>query len=199
MFDGKTFTWQDRIDSYNQHSSFPNSLFIAGDGRVVGTFILGQDYRNKMGYHGEYPPNYLRRVKALFPDKQTVLHLFSGKVDTETFPGDTVDLNPDLKPTYIANAQDLKNVPLFLYDLVLADPPYSGEDANHYGTPMINRNKVMDALKRLSPGAHVVWLDTMLPMWSKEYFSLEGCIGVVRSSNHRYRVISIFRRQNSAE
>ena len=193
----KIYTWQDRIDNYNQHSGFPSSLFIADDGRVVGTWILGQDFRNKMGYHGEYPPNYLRRIKTLFPDKPTVLHLFSGKVDVSAFPGDTVDLdakNLGLNPTYRVNAETCEGVPLFLYSLVVADPPYSNEDADRYGTPMINRNKVMEALKRLSPGAHVVWLDTMLPMWSKKYFNLEAAIGVLRSSNHRFRMISIFRR-----
>jgi hypothetical protein len=28
------------------------------------------------------PPGYLRHFRALFPDKQRVLHLFSGKVQT---------------------------------------------------------------------------------------------------------------------
>jgi hypothetical protein len=36
--------------------------------------------------------------------------------------------------------------PLRLYDLVLADPPYSTSDAERYGVPMVNRNKVMREL-----------------------------------------------------
>ena len=88
----------------------------------------------------------------------------------------------------------MTSVPLETYDLVLADPPYSSEDAEHYGSPMCNRNKVIQTLARLSPGAHVVWLDQVLPMWKKEVFALEAAIGLVRSTNHRFRMISIFRR-----
>jgi len=77
---------------------------------------------------------------------------------------------------------------------VLADPPYSVEDAEHYQTSMIKRNKVMRALQRLPSGAHVVWLDQVLPMYRKDQFVLEGVIGMVKSTNHRFRVITIFRK-----
>jgi hypothetical protein len=50
-------------------------------------------------------------------------------------PGDTVDINPDLSPTYVDDAQRLERVPLADYDLVLADPPYSVEDAERYQGP----------------------------------------------------------------
>jgi hypothetical protein len=73
------------------------------------------------------PAGYLRRLRALFPDKQRPLHLFSGKVDLVALPGDTVDINAELAPTaptYVDDAQRLEGVPLDQYDLVLADPPY---------------------------------------------------------------------------
>ena len=42
------------------------------------------------------------------------------------------------------------------YDPIVADPPYSPEDADHYGTPPVNRNKVVDVLShRMPPGAHL--------------------------------------------
>jgi hypothetical protein len=85
-------TWRDRIANYERVTGFPNALFIAGDGRVVGTLIMGNDYRVKSQYYGGYPATYLCRIKALFPDKKRVLHLFSGRVDLDTFPGDTVDI-----------------------------------------------------------------------------------------------------------
>jgi hypothetical protein len=74
-------SWAARIDSYVAATKFPRSLFQAEDGRVVGTWIMGNDYRVASTYYGGYPAGYLRRVKALFPDKRRVLHLFSGKVD----------------------------------------------------------------------------------------------------------------------
>ena len=187
-------SWQDRIDSYVARTGFPRSLFLSEDGRVVGTWIMGNDYRVRSTYYGGYPAGYLRRVRALFPDKTRVLHLFSGKVDLGAFPGDTVDLNPALNPTYVDDAQRLEQVPLDRYDLVLADPPYSVEDCEHYGTSMVKRNTVMRALAGLSPGAHIVWLDQVLPMYRKDTFALEATIGMVKSTNHRFRMVTIFRR-----
>ena len=186
--------WQDRIDSYVEKTGFPRSLFVAEDGRVVGTWIMGNDYRVKSTYYGGYPAGYLRRVKSLFPDKQRVLHLFSGKVDLATLPGDTVDINPELSPTYLDDAQKLLRVPLERYDLVLADPPYSIEDAQRYRTTVIKRNAVLKALVRLPAGAHVVWLDQVLPMYRKDQWAIDAVIGMVKSTNHRFRVATVFRR-----
>lgn len=189
--------WSDRIASYDKTTGFPRSLFAAADGRIVGTWIMGNDYRVKSSYYGGYPAGYLKRVKALFPDKKRVLHLFSGKVDLAVLPGDTVDINPALAPTWLDDAQTLTAVPLERYDLVLADPPYSVEDCDHYGTSMVRRNTVMRALARLPPGAHIVWLDQVLPMYRKDRFAMEAVIGMVKSTNHRFRVITIFRRREA--
>jgi hypothetical protein len=189
--------WKDRISNYARETGFPECLFIGPDGRVVGTWIMGNDYRVRSEYYGGYPAGYLRRIRALFPDKKCVLHLFSGRVDLTAFPGDTVDTNQDLRPTYVDDAQTLHRVPLENYDLVLADPPYSVEDANHYQTTMVKRNVVMRALQRLPQEAHVVWLDQVLPMYRKDAFEQEGVIGMVKSTNHRFRVITIFRRRDA--
>ena len=191
----KTSAWQARIASYDKATGFPHSLFVAGDGRVVGTWIMGNDYRVKSGYYGGYPAGYLRRIKALFPDKVRVLHLFSGKVDLAVMPGDTVDCNAEMAPTYVADAHDLTGVPLAGYDLILADPPYSVEDAERYQTTMVQRNVVMRSLAAgMAPGAHVVWLDQVLPMYRKDEWAVEAVIGMVKSTNHRFRVTTIFRR-----
>lgn len=188
-------TWEERIANYEKETGFPRSLFVAADGRVVGTWIMGNDYRVKSSYYGGYPAGYLRRVKALFPDKKAALHLFSGKVDIETWPGKLVDINPDLEPDFVSDAQDLREVPLTKFDIVLADPPYSVEDAERYQTTMIKRNKVMKALARVKRGTHVVWLDQVLPMYRKDEWLMEAVIGMVKSTNHRFRMITIFRRR----
>ena len=185
----------DRIANYADETGFPQGLSIGGDGRISGIWIMGNDYRVKSQFYGGYPAGYLRRVKALFHDKKNVLHLFAGRVDTEAFPGTTVDLNADLKPDILDDAHVLSHVPLKNYDLVLADPPYSIEDCDHYGTPMVNRNKVMATLgRRLSDGCHVAWLDQVLPMYRKDQFCVEGHIGLVKSTNHRFRVLTLFKR-----
>lgn len=195
MTDALEMTWQNRIDNYHKVTGFPESLFIAGDGRVVGIWIMGNDYRVKSEYYGGYPAGYLRRVKALFPDRECVLHLFSGKVDTLVMPGHTVDCNPNMTPDFLDDAQTLEKVPVENYNLVMADPPYSVEDCEHYGTTMVKRNKVMGALgERLTPGTFVVWLDQVLPMFRKDQFHEDAKIGMSKSTNHRFRVITIFRK-----
>lgn len=186
-------TWEERISNYERETGFPKSLFIAGDGRVVGVWIMGNDYRVRSGYYGGYPATYLRRVKALFPDKSRVLHLFSGKVDTATFQGKTVDLNAANCPDFVDDAQKLEAVPVEDFDLILSDPPYSVEDCEHYGCAMVKRNLVMQALgKRLRKGCHVAWLDQVLPMYRKDQFRTEAHIGIVKSTNHRYRKLTVF-------
>jgi len=155
---------------------------------------MGNNYKVASSYYGGYPAGYLRRVRALFRDKQRVLHLFSGKVDLTALPGDTVDINPALKPTYLDDAQTLSKVPLKTYDLILADPPYSVEDAERYQTTMIKRNAVMRALQGVAEGTHIVWLDQVLPMYRKDAFAIDAVIGMVKSTNHRFRVVTIFRR-----
>lgn len=188
-------TWRDRIANYEKATGFPKALFIAGDGRVVGTWIMGSDYRVHSGLYGGYPAGYLRRVAALFPDRQCVLHLFSGQVDLDALPGDTLDSDRKLRPTWVADAHDLSDVPLATYDLVLADPPYSVEDAERYQTTMVKRNVVMRSLAGgMRPGARVVWLDQVLPMYRKSEWVIEAVIGMVKSTNHRFRVVTIFRR-----
>lgn len=188
-------SWQARIDNYVQATGFPRSLFLAEDGRVVGTWIMGNSYHVASGLYGGYPAGYLRRIRALFPEKRRILHVFSGQVDLAAFPGDTVDSNAEFVPTFVDDAQTLERVPLEDYDLVLADPPYSVEDAERYQTTMVKRNRVLKALERLRPGAHVVWLDQVLPMYAKAAWDLEACIGMVKSTNHRFRVVTVFGRR----
>jgi len=184
---------QQRIDNYIMETKYPRSLFIGDDNRIYGTWIMGNNYKVKSGYYGGYPAGYLRRIKALFPDKKSILHLFSGKVDTDILNGKTVDINKENNADYVDDAQSLQNVPVEEFDLILADPPYSVEDCEHYKTSMIKRNKVMKALgKKAVKGTHVVWLDQVLPMYRKDEWSIVGVIGMVKSTNHRFRVVTIF-------
>ena len=60
---------------------------------------------------------------------------------------------------------------------------------------MVNRNKVIkECYKILRPGGFLIWLDQVLPMYRKDEFSIIGVIGMVKSTNHRFRVIVIFQK-----
>ena len=189
-------TLHERIDSYHARLPYPRSLFLGGDGRIVGTWIMGANYRTGSALYGAYPHGYLRRVRGLFPDKTSALHLFSGDVDLAAWPGDTLDVRGEVGATYVCDAQQsLRGVPLASYDIVLADPPYSVEDAERYRTTMVKRNQVLRRLAEgCRPGTHVVWLDQVLPVYRRSEWSVVGVIGMVRSTSHRFRMITIFER-----
>ena len=191
---GDTLSWPDRIENYRR--VIRRAAYVSyEDSWAHGMWFLGNSWAVKSGYYGGYPQGYLKRLRALFPDKSRVLHLFSGKVNTAEFPGDTCDVNPTLEPTFIADAHVLTGVPIEEYDLIVADPPYSAEDADRYGTPLVNRNKVVAALApRMQPGAHLAWLDQVQPVYRKDLLKPEAAIGVVRSTMHRYRCLLIWRR-----
>lgn len=150
---------------------------------------MGNNYRNKSRYYGAYPGSYLKRVNALFPEKKNVCHLFSGSIP----PGDYVriDINPDNKPDIVADAENLKMKSRF--DIIYADPAYSVEDSEHYGTVMVSRKKVFESCHpALEKKGHLVWLDQVFPMFSKRNWKLIGAIGIIVSTNHRVRFTFIF-------
>ena len=64
---------------------------------------------------------------------------------------------------------------------------------------MVKRNVVLRSLAAgLRPGARVVWLDQVLPMYRKDEWAVEAVIGMVKSTNHRFRVTTVFRRLDGA-
>jgi hypothetical protein len=111
------------------------------------------------------------------------------------------------------------------FSLVCADPPYSEPDADRYGTKMPDRRRALAALAFVTaPGGFLVWLDCVWPMHRKDEWltvgrvlldevdeapddvdepspedswAVAGRIGLVRSTNHRVRLISIFERVSS--
>jgi hypothetical protein len=194
--------FEKRIAAYQE--TFPKwpAPTIGSDGRLQGIWILGNDYRNRMNYYGTFPPNYLRRLGVLFPEIYTndCLHLFSGALRKEDV-GDASRL--DVSDEYLPDINcDIANLDTSLlgdrFEIISADPPYSGEDAEHYGVPLINRNQAMiKCHQMLKPGGLILWLDQVLPMYSKQYFKIVGIIGVVRSTNHRFRCIVMFQKQET--
>lgn len=187
-------------EHYNTNRGIFSPL-VEHNGIVCGFWMVGNDYRNKARYYGAYPPGYLKRMKLLFPqefEKGWTLHLFSGMVpcgEREL----TFDIKPELEPHYIGNAEEVDSYFLehghqvhLKFDLILADPPY-GENHLKYGTKPVNKKKVIKSCaKILHDGGHLVWLDTIMPIWAKaDGWKLKGTIGLLQSTNHQVRVITI--------
>lgn len=203
-------TLQQRIDAYA--AAFPSrpplQLVTEGAGKgqhevIYGRWMIGQDYRNKTRYYGAYPSGYLDRVMALFPDCghewNKPLHVFSGSLPKSDAYA-TYDVNPALKSDFCGSVYEIAHWmtlgPLKLeWSLILADPPYSKDDAKKYGTPMVNRGRALHALAQVTRvGGHLVWLDTVWPMHRKAEWRTVGRIALTRSTNHRLRDVTIFER-----
>ena len=82
------------------------------------------------------------------------------------------------------------------YERIYSDPPYSIEDCDHYGCCMVKRNVVFkECHKIMKKGGILIWLDQVLPNYRKIEFDIIGRIGMVKSTNHRFRVITIFKKK----
>ena len=194
---------EDRANLYN--ARFPKRPPLQGVGMLTGTWMIGACYRNPNKLYGAYPHGYLERVYSMFPDARSALHVFSGGMTEaaarEHLPPACRDLElVDIKgpedgrhPTWQGDIAEMPASWRSRFDLILADPPYSHTDAEVYGTPMVNRGAVIRALRRVAkPGANLVWLDQVWPMHRKSDWKVWGTVGLLRSTNHRVRMISFF-------
>jgi hypothetical protein len=192
-------TIQERAELYAKaFPEFPDSHFRISKRWISATWITGNNYRNPSSYYGSYPPAYLKRLYALYPDPNSILHLFSGsltKHDT-AHPRASVsrlDIDPKCKPDIKCNAEDLSAWIDRSYGLIIADPPYSIQDAKNYGVCLVNKRKVLEQCHCvLNEGGHLVWMDQSIPMYSKKFWNWIGVISIYRSTNHRVRGVFIF-------
>lgn len=186
------YSLDERVKLYNgAFVHYPGMFYDKG--WILGVWNIGNNYKGS-GYHGSYPPSYLRRITSLFPDCKKVLHLFSGSL----VPGKYIrfDINGELEPDVVGDAEELsQHVKENHFDIIYADPPYTESDALKYGNPMVNRNKVVkECHKVLKPGGFLCWMDMVLPMYSKKQFKRVGEISISRSTNHRVRCVFIFQK-----
>lgn len=113
---------------------------------ITDVWLLG---RPKTGYYGSYPAGFLTRARNVLGVHRDdpVLHVCGGKLREHkcgpACPGDgthyhgvglndrTVDLDPTLTPDFVQDVREPLPHPGY-WAAVLADPPYSPEDAAHY-------------------------------------------------------------------
>lgn len=184
-----------------------------GEGEwVTGAWLIGNCYRATNPIYGAYPPGYLVRVHSMFPDARKVLHVFSGGLTfdaamkplqeaTRRYEVDSPELElvdamgpaEGRSPTWQGDVCAMPAEWAGRFDLILADPPYSAADAVRYGYPMPQSRKVMRELRRVAqPGANLVWLATDWPMHRKDEWRTWAHIALVRSTNNRVRLVSMF-------
>ena len=190
-------TVHDRAAAYN--AAYPNypPLVTTTDSRwLYGVWEIGNNYRNKTSYYGAFPPRFLDRLMALFPDitrREQCLHVFSGSLPASVRYFRLDSHQPAEYRCTVADYSQSGDVNL--WDLQVADPPYTVADAARYGTPMVDRRKTLRALASVASNAgNLAWLDTVKPMYRKADWRLWGEIAVVRSTNHRVRMLFLFER-----
>lgn len=182
----------DRAHEYQKQ--FPNYPVLWVDKNwLMGVWLIGQLWkRTDASIYGGYPGNFLKRLLSLFPthDHRRTLHLFAGNTPASV-GGIRVDLSAERRPNVIADARALPFQAVF--DLVIADPPYSSADAERYGHRMISRRHVMAEIRKvIRPGGFLCWLDTVRPMYRRQDWQQVGAIAVLVSTNTRTRLLSIF-------
>ncbi len=181
----------------NFKHTFPQyGPLVVHNERLYGFWLIGRWYASNRQFYGSYPPSYLARVRALFPDRNRVLHLFSGSIQNIPVNEVTYDIKPNFSPTICDDVRKLlQHFEPSEFELILADPPYEARDFQKYGVKPFNKSKVVAECSVITkPDGFLVWLDTILPPFSKRDWELYGIIGLVQSTNHRTRAISIFQK-----
>lgn len=163
-------------------------------GWIYGVWYCGTAWAPVM-LHGQYPPTFLKRALALFPDvcPSRLLQVPSG---TLKGPGVTIDLVSDKLRSPQLKA-DASQMPFRdgSFDLILADPPYTAKDAKKYGTPPFRMGRFVKECHRvLAVGGHLGVLHTYFPMTARKDWALVGLIAVVTSFQRATRIFSIFRK-----
>lgn len=197
---------------------------------ITDVWLLG---RPKVPYYGAYPSGFLERARALLGVGylDPVLHVCGGRVRDYPFrgfgPNDrTVDLDPELKPDYLADVRRLgvdpgdlfpcpsdslwrlgqapfpasaAGHPHLFWPAVLADPPYSAEDAKHYRCAANAFPARADLLRRclsiVRPGGRVGFLDVIAPRPPKVGVRFVAAIPVLLGFGNQVRIYSVYERE----
>ena len=186
--------WATRYNESIYGIKYPDSKFY-GIARNQATWFLGQNYKNATAYYGAYPPMYWKRIQTFVRPDDKIVHLFSGSLT----PGEyiRVDMDSAMNPDVCCRTEEVGNhIAHNSIDIVFADPPYTQADSNiGYKGNFPNKKKTISAVYEiLKPGGLLFWLDTCLPMFRKTEFELVGVITILISTNHRVRLVSVFRK-----
>jgi len=186
--------WSALYDASTYGVKYPESRFN-GTTRKYATWFLGQNYKNATDYYGAYPPMYWKRIQSFIRPDDKVVHLFSGSLAAGEYV--RVDMDATMNPDVCCRTEDIgDHIEHNSVDVVFADPPYSKADSDiGYKGNYPNKKKTISAVHTiLKPGGLLFWLDTALPMFRKTEFELAGVITILISTNHRVRLVSVFRK-----
>ena len=160
------------ISVENWNRTFPKyPVTVEDKGWIYGVWYCGTAWQ-KVQLHGQYPPGFLKRAMALFPDAKDVLHAPSGSLKSAELPPGhiTFDMVRDdvRQPDFEGDCATLP-FPDSSFDLVLSDPPYTKDDSKKYGCPPFPLRKFMGETHRiLRPRGKMAMLHTYYPSYHRK-------------------------------
>lgn len=158
---------------------------------------------NKSHYRGGMPlycENWLLELakEILGNPLAKILNLFCG-MNKEGF---RIDLNPEVRPDILGDAHKLEELVDTKFDIILADPPYSTEEAKQlYGTPKLNYKVWTGGCEKvLNPGGLlIVYHKFVMPNPNPELFYVEKRVFIGNRPYHLPRVAIYFRKRKNGK
>ena len=153
-------------------------------------------------YQGSFPKGLIPRIKKRWWGQKR-LWLFSGSFKDKE--GVTVDINPDVHPDVVTDAQ---NLPFEddSFDFVMADPPYSEEEAQKlYNLPYPSIVKVLNEMARVTcTEGYMILLHRLFPARHPAFnehvrrMHLEAIVGVaIIAAISNIRALTVWKKDNS--
>lgn len=168
-------------------------------------FLARSKLKGGVKYYGAYLGGFPERARALLgvTINQPVLHVCGGMAHLYPYQGGyglcdaRLDLDPLVKPEYCQDARDVYPTG---YKAILADPPYSEQDAVNYTVGAVAYPKpnqiIARAFEALEVGQRVGLIHYMLPGCPKNGKFIAG-IGIMCGFNNRIRVFSVFEKKSA--
>jgi len=146
-------------------------------------------------YKGSYPVGFLQRLdKKIGLKNKKVLTLFCGQSKF----GDTIDIKPEVNPTFVADCRKQLPIKSNIYDIIIADPPYDSQNINYssvlYKEEFVKPYSfVAEAVRVCKIGGLICILHQLVyrtPKGTDRY----AVIPITTGPNQRIRVLNIFKK-----
>lgn len=169
-------------------------------------FLARAKLKGGVKYYGAYLGGFPERARAMLgvAPSDPVLHVCGGRAKLYPYRGGfgpndkTLDLDPAVEPDYL---QDAREPYPKGFKAILADPPYSEADSEHYAPgPSVYPKPntiIRNAMDALPVGGRVGLIHYLLPAPQGARFV--AAAGVMCGFNNRIRVFSVFEKQEPGQ